>query len=104
MTKTVTMVIIFQRRFCISTRCLGRDDGLLTLITADSGLRHLDTDAAFEIETELELLVHQPAGGFDAVMGGDDRVDAHASEDDEDGDDGDYFPAKILHINSMSRP
>ena len=56
-----------------------------------------EMDAAFEIEPELQLLVHQPAGRREVVLRGGDRVDADHPEQDQDGDDGEDFPAKIRH-------
>ena len=56
-----------------------------------------EMDAAFEIEPELELFVHQPARRVDAVTRRDDRVDADRREHHEDDDDGDDLPTEILH-------
>ena len=54
-------------------------------------------DAAFEIETELQLFVHQPARRIDAVMRRDDRIDADGGKDDENRDDRDQLPTEVLH-------
>ena len=57
-----------------------------------------EVHAALQVEPELELLVHQPAGRRDAVARRDDRIDADAREDDEDGEDRDDLPAKVRHM------
>ena len=59
----------------------------------------VEMDAALEIEPELQLLVHQPARRVDALARGENRIHADGREDNEDGDDRDDFPAKVLHNN-----
>ncbi len=56
-----------------------------------------EMDAALQVQPELQRLVHQPGGLGDAVALRDERVDADRREDDEDGEHGDDFPAKIAH-------
>ena len=53
--------------------------------------------AAFEVETELQLLVLHPSGCRQVLPRGEDRVHPDHEEHDEDADDGDDFPAYVLH-------
>ena len=57
-----------------------------------------EVDAALQIESELELLVHQPARRRQMVARGQDRIDPEPEEHDEDGENGDDLPAKVGHM------
>src|SRR5204862_171411 len=57
----------------------------------------LEVDTAFEIEAELELLLFQPARSRQVLPRGQDRIDPDTGEHNQDGDDGDDFPAYVLH-------
>ena len=59
-TVTATMVMIFQRMFCINSsgRLFGRHDRLLALIAADRRFRDLDPDLFGDLK--LDALIAQP--------------------------------------------
>src|SRR5476651_1062746 len=56
-----------------------------------------EVDAALEIEPELELLVHQPAGRRQVVARRHDGIHPEPEEQDEDAKNGDDLPAKVRH-------
>ena len=57
-----------------------------------------EVDAALQVEAELELLLHQPAGRRQVVARREDRIDPQPEEHDEDSEDRDDLPAKVGHM------
>jgi hypothetical protein len=57
---------------------------------------------AFQIEPELELLVHQPARRVHAVPVREDWIDADRAEHQQNRDDGDQSPANFAHDALLS--
>ena len=60
--------------------------------------------AALQIETKLQLLLHQPRRVGDAERPGDDRVDPHARENDQHRDNRDDFPANVSVHDELPLP
>ena len=67
---------------------------------------HHQMHAALEVEAELQLLGHQPRRGRQAEALREDWIDPHGGKDDDDGEDCESLPAKVLvcsHGLSVSR-
>jgi hypothetical protein len=54
-------------------------------------------DAAAQVEAKLQRLVPEPLRRRQAVPVGENRVHAKGKKDDENAEDGQDFPADVLH-------